>query len=84
MTFWLREARTPELLVELCGRFDERARVLAEDRPLLELASVGMLDDLRAASDAEVRAEQARDRNYWEPLRKELEQFRREHRNGEW
>ena len=82
--FWLREARTPELLVELCGRFPERSRVLAEDRPLLKLASEGMLDDLRTALDAEVRAEQALDRSYWEPLRKELEQFRREHRDGEW
>jgi hypothetical protein len=82
--FWLREARTPELLVELCGRFPERARVLAEDRPLLKLASEGMLDELRTALDAEVRAEQALDRSYWEPLRKELEQFRREHREGEW
>jgi len=82
--FARREARTPELLVELCGHFDERARVLAKDRPLLKLASIGMLDDLRAALDAEVRVEQALDRVYWEPLRKELEQFRREHRDGEW
>jgi hypothetical protein len=28
-----------------------------------------------------VRAEQARDRAYWDPLRRELEQFRREHRD---
>ena len=33
------------------------------------------------ALDAEVRAEQALDRDYWEPLRRELEQLRREHRN---
>jgi hypothetical protein len=33
------------------------------------------------ALDAEVRAEQARDRDYWEPLRRELEQFRPEHRD---
>jgi hypothetical protein len=28
-----------------------------------------------------VRAEQARDRAYWTPQRRELEQFRREHRD---
>lgn len=39
--FWLRDARTPELI-------------------------------------AETRAEQARDREYWAPLRQELEAFRRE------
>ncbi|MFM9964858.1 MAG: hypothetical protein ACKV2Q_26935 [Planctomycetaceae bacterium] len=33
-------------------------------------------DALRAALDAEVRAEQVKDRAYWEPHRKELEQFR--------
>jgi len=79
--FWLREARTPELLVELCRLFPTRAAELAADRPLIRLARGPSLDDLRAALDAEVRAEQARDRDYWEPLRHELEQFRREHRD---
>ena len=79
--FWLREARTPELLVELCRLFPTRGAELAADRPLIRLARGPSLDDLRAALDAEVRAEQARDRDYWEPLRHELEQFRREHRD---
>jgi hypothetical protein len=79
--FWLREARTPELLVELCQRFPTQAAELTPHRPLIGLATQGSLDDLRAALDAEVRAEQARDRDYWEPLRRELEQFRREHGN---
>ena len=76
--FWLREARTPELLVELCQRFPTQAAELTACRPLIRLAIESSLDDLRAALDAEVRAEQARDRDYWEPLRRELEQFRRE------
>jgi hypothetical protein len=79
--FWLREARTPELLVELCQRFPTQAAELAPHRPLIRLAREQSLDDLRTALDAEVRAEQARDRDYWEPLRRELEQFRREHRD---
>lgn len=79
--FWLREARTPELLVELCQLFPTRAAELAPYRPLIRLAEERSLDDLRAALDAEVRAEQARDRDYWEPLRRELEQFRRDHRS---
>jgi hypothetical protein len=79
--FWLREARTPELLVELCQRFPTQAAGLVACRPLIRLAIESSLDDLRAALDAEVRAEQARDRDYWEPLRRELEQFRREIRN---
>jgi hypothetical protein len=77
--FWLHEARTPELLVELCRRFPTQAAEVTASRPLIRLARDRSLDDLRTALDAEVRAEQARDRDYWEPLRRELEQFRREH-----
>ncbi len=79
--FWLREARTPELLVELCRRFPAQATRLTACRPLIRLALEPSLDDLRTALDAEVRAEQARDRDYWEPLRRELEQFRRDYRD---
>jgi len=79
--FWLSEARTPELLVELCRRFPTQAAGLTAHRPLIRLAHERSLDDLRTALDAEVRAEQARDRDYWEPLRREIEQFRREHRD---
>lgn len=78
ITFWLREARTPELIVELSRRFPNEAQAIQHERPLLSLASNPDLEPLRAALDAEVRAEQAKDRAYWEPLRKELEQFRRD------
>ncbi len=74
--FWLKEMRVPERLTELCRRFPVEATTLQARRPLLRIAQAGNLDELRAALDAEVRAEQAKDRAYWEPLRKELEQFR--------
>ncbi|MEQ2006895.1 MAG: hypothetical protein ABMA26_08855 [Limisphaerales bacterium] len=83
ISFWLREARTPELLAELCHRFPAEAGVMAGQRPLLRLAEAGDFDALRTALDVETRAEQAIDRAYWEPLRKEIEQFRREERVGE-
>jgi hypothetical protein len=35
---------------------------------------------LRAALDAEVRVEQEKDRLYWEPLKREMEAFRRAER----
>ena len=79
--FWLREARTPELLAELCQRFPTQAANLTANRPLIRLARDRSLDDLRTALDAEVRAEQARDRDYWAPLRRELEQYRLERRD---
>ncbi len=74
--FWLTEMRVPERLAELCQRFATESAALTDRRPLLQIAQDGDLDALRTALDAEVRAEQAKDRAYWEPLRKELEQFR--------
>ena len=32
--------------------------------------------------DAEIRAEQEKDRRYWEPLKREMEEFRRAERQG--
>lgn len=83
VAFWLREARTPELLAELGRRFPAEAEMLAGQRPLLRLAQTDDFDALRTALDAEVRAEQTKDRAYWEPLRKEIEEFRREERIGQ-
>jgi hypothetical protein len=80
--FWLLEARTPELIIALCDDFPAHAAVLHERRPLLKIAPTRDLDALRTALDAEVRAEQTKDRTYWEPLRKELEQFRLAERNA--
>ena len=82
VTFWLREARTAELIQQLIRRFPKEADALLRERPLLAHAIQGDLDTLRADLDAEVRAEQAKDRAYWEPLRRELEAFRREERQG--
>lgn len=82
ITFWLTESRTPERLVALARRFPDATQGLVERRPLLRLATEGALDPLRAAIDAETRAEQARDRAYWAPLKAELEAFRRAERSG--
>ena len=79
--FWLREARTPELLATLAARFPAETRTLLSARPLLTHALIGDLDAMRPLLDAEVRAEQAKDRAYWEPLRREMETFRREDRS---
>jgi hypothetical protein len=74
--FWLLEARGPERLVELVSRFPAEARALAGVRPLLTYACTGDLPALRPALDTEARAEQDKDRAYWEPLKRELESLR--------
>jgi len=73
--FWLREARTPELLLELAARFPSECATLALSRPLLEEVHRG-LSALEEGLAAEQQAERARDRAYWEPLKRELEVLR--------
>lgn len=75
--FWLLEARSPEQLVHLAVRFPAEAAELAVRRPLLGVAAAGDLRQLRAALAEEMAAEQESDRIYWEPLKKELEAWRR-------
>ena len=77
--FWLRELRTPELLMELVRRRPARARRLEATRSLLSIAATGDLERLEEALRREQEAERAADRKYWTPLRKELELLRRAH-----
>jgi hypothetical protein len=81
--FWLLESRTPERLLELVQRFPAEKEQLVIRRPLLALAVASDLPRLREALDAEVRAEQDKDRAYWEPLKREMEAFRRAERGRE-
>ena len=79
--FWLRESRVEDRLINLVVRFPaEAAARAASTRPLLALAITPDLPRLREALDAEVRAEQEKDRIYWEPLKREMEEFRRAER----
>jgi hypothetical protein len=82
LRFWLMECRSPELLLELLARFPRERRELASTRPLLTEATAGNLAALREALDAEVRAEQEKDRTYWAPLKREMEAFRRAERES--
>ncbi len=79
--FWLLECRSPDQLLDLVARYPDKSRELLPKRPLLELAIHPDLPHLREALDAEVRAEQEKDRIYWEPLKREMEAFRRAERS---
>jgi len=74
--FWLRELRTPELLVEVVHRWPQLAEHVAQQRPLLLLAKSGQLDPLREALLTEEKAQREDDRTYWQPLKAELERLR--------
>jgi len=74
--FWLLELRTPELLIEL-GRVHTRLCLsLATFRPLLTGVLRGNRKKLEQGLLAEEYTERELDRQYWLPLRKELEQLR--------
>ncbi len=78
--FWLRELRTPELLVEAAVAHPTEASALGVERPLLALARQEQLEDsaLAAALREEEDRERRLDAAYWQPLRKRLELLRRE------
>jgi hypothetical protein len=74
-TFWLRELRTPELLVEAVRQSPALAAAMA--RPAVAAALTGDLESVSRSLRAEEDAERQRDREYWRPLRLELERLRR-------
>ena len=74
--FWLRECRTPELLVEIARAHRARCLPLTRQRPLLEDAVAGRVADVERALRSEEDAERQRDRQYWLPLRRQLERLR--------
>jgi len=77
VAFWLCEARTPHRIIDLAQRFPAETHALLAARPLLEHALRADAEAMRPALDAEVRTEQEKDRAYWAPLKREMEEFRR-------
>lgn len=74
--FWLRELRTPELLLEVVAAHREIARSAGRPRPAVEAALSDSPGDVAAALEASEREERHRDREYWAPLKRELEELR--------
>lgn len=75
--FWFLELRTPELLIELA---DRQGRVPAQSirkRALLKLVRPGNESMLAEALFEEEKLEREADRQYWLPLKAELENLRR-------
>ena len=77
--FWLRELRTPELLLELTGQHPALCQELMPTRPLLNSAVTGDASALQVGLDAEEKHERELDRQYWQPLKAELERLRHGH-----
>ncbi len=80
IVFWLCELRTPSLLCTLANKYSRIAADLAASRPAVEAALRGDAAAVAERLAAEEHMERERDRLYWEPLRRELEQLRRARR----
>jgi hypothetical protein len=74
--FWLRELRTPELLIEAAERWPVLCAKAKRARPLLTFAASRKSVQLVQALEQEEKEEREHDRLYWRPLRAELEQLR--------
>lgn len=76
--FWLRELRTPELLIEAIANHQEMCRALSAERPLLRGGPDGLtVEALDLRLQEEQASERRRDAAYWKPRREQLEQLRR-------
>ena len=83
IAFWLRESRTPGMLLALVREHPETSRKVSPDRPLLQQISTAQVSDIEQYLLAEEQAEREKDKVYWQPLRKELERLRRRAVTGE-
>ena len=77
LDFWLLELRTADLLIELANNQPEPVRRGVSQRPLLQQAIHGQVEPLERALLEEELTERAADRQYWLPLKRELEALRR-------
>ena len=78
--FWLRESRTPEVLIAVAAEHPEILRELIPQRPLLSKTLGASRTALQQELEKERIAEQEADKVHWEPLIRELELLRQNHR----
>jgi len=78
--FWLRELRTPQLLMECASAFPAEAQSVAPERSAVGAAMERDIPKIEGLLADEQTAERERDRAYWAPLRAELERLRKANR----
>ena len=76
--FWLRESRTPEVLIRVGAENPEILREEARRRPLLAEAMAASRSAIRQEPEVEQAKEKEADQACWNPLKLELEQLRRD------
>jgi hypothetical protein len=74
--FWLREARTPSILESLARQYPILVAEAAADRSLVSRISGASVETTEKELQEEERREREADRQYWAPLKMELERLR--------
>lgn len=74
--FWFRELRTPGLLMDCARAWPKAGEQASQSRPLVALAISGDEPSLANALHDEEQSERTRDKDYWLPLKRELEKMR--------
>ncbi len=74
--FWLREARTPDVLIAVAAEYPVLCREVMKIRPLLVETLSASRTALRQELAKEEAAEKSDDEQYWRPLKRELESLR--------
>lgn len=77
LRFWLMEMRSPELLTALVQKHPQETQQLSSQRMVQVIARMADPSAIEEALHAEEWSEREKDRQYWEPLKKELEMMRR-------
>jgi hypothetical protein len=81
--FWLTELRSADLLLDATKRYRDDALAIAATRPAVAAALNGDIAEVDWRLEEEERKERQLDRDYWKPLRAEMEGFRRERRSSQ-
>ncbi len=76
LEFWLRESRTPSMLIDMARSHPEKLESVVRVRPLLAAARNQDEQGIQAGLEQEEHREREVDRVYWAPLRRELETLR--------
>ena len=74
--FWLRESRTPEVLIAVAATHLDLLQELMSQRPLLAETLAASKTALQQELKKEEAIEREADEKYWGPLKRELEQLR--------
>ncbi len=76
--FWFSECRTVELLISLASKHNDIALSICNSRTLLKYAMLSDEKKLQKALHVEEEREKELDKQYWAPLKAELEIWRHE------